>query len=142
MLDHPLPSLNFSQPGIGTLLLSVLAGVDGSQTATRREFFGQCGLSVGALGLATLLGRGAAAERDKRTGPLAPRPPHFTPKAKAVIYLFMAGGPPHMDILDPKPFLEKQNGQELPDSVRGMQRITLMTRNQKQLLVAASPIKF
>jgi hypothetical protein len=67
---------------------------------------------------------------------------HFPAKAKRVIYLFMAGGPPHMDILDPKPFLERQNGQELPASVRGKQRITLMTRNQKQLLVAASPIKF
>src|SRR5262249_61385289 len=68
--------------------------------------------------------------------------PHFAPKARRVIYLFMSGGPSHIDLFDPKPKLVEMHGQELPASVRGQQRVTLMTRNQGQFLVAASKFKF
>ena len=52
--------------------------------------------------------------------PLAPKPPHFPAKAKHVIYLFMHGGPSHIDTFDPKPLLEKLNGQQLPESLRNV----------------------
>jgi hypothetical protein len=82
--------------------------------ATRREFFSQCGLSIGALGLASLLGRdvAAAAPREDTTNPLAPSPPHFAAKAKSVIYLFMAGGPSQLELFEDKPKLRELSGHE------------------------------
>ena len=110
----------------------------------RRQFLQRTSAGLGAAAVAGLLDpklyAASNSSEDGRRGVLDEL--HFPAKAKRVIYLFMAGGPPHMDILDPKPFLQRQNGQELPASVRGKQRITLMTRNQKQLLVAGSPIRF
>ena len=110
----------------------------------RRRFLTQTSAGLGAAAVTGLLNPRLFA--DSNTSESGSRGAltklHFPAKAKRIIYLFMAGGPPHMDILDPKPFLERQNGQELPASVRGKQRITLMTRNQKLLLVAASPIRF
>jgi hypothetical protein len=110
----------------------------------RRQFLTQTSAGLGAAAVTGLLNPGLYADSTGReTGSHGElKTLHFPATAKRIIYLFMAGGPPHMDILDPKPFLQKQNGQELPASVRGKQRITLMTRNQKQLLVAASPIRF
>lgn len=61
--------------------------------------------------------------------------PHHQPTAKRVIYLFQSGGPSHIDLFDRKPSLEKLHGTELPDSVRGGQRVTGMTAGQKQFLV-------
>ena len=110
----------------------------------RRRFLTHTSAGLGAACASGLLGApllaGTGDQGSGRPGVLAR--PHFAPKAKHVIYLFMAGGPSHMDTLDPKPQLAEQNGEPLPKSVRGKQRITLMTRNQKQLLVAASPMKF
>jgi hypothetical protein len=110
----------------------------------RRQFLTRTSAGLGAAAVEGLLNpRLFANSTDSDTGSSgALTKLHVPARAKRVIYLFMAGGPPHMDILDPKPFLERQNGRELPASVRGKQRITLMTRNQKQLLVAASPMKF
>jgi hypothetical protein len=59
-----------------------------------------------------------------------------------VIYLFMSGGPSHIDLFDHKPKLRAQHGKELPASVRGQQRVTLMTRNQSQFPIAASAFNF
>ena len=67
---------------------------------------------------------------------------HFPPKAKRVIYLFQYGGPAQMDLFDPKPQLEKHRGKELPDSVRGKQRLTGMTANQKTLPVSPTKYRF
>ena len=76
----------------------------------RREFFGDAGLSIGSLGLASLLhAEGKAARPD------APAP-HFAPKAKAVIYLFMAGGPSQLELFDDKPKLTELSGQKPPAS--------------------------
>jgi len=61
----------------------------------RRWFIEQCGVGMGALALNHLLGRSGQAQGP--VNPLAPKQPHFTPKAKNVIFLFMAGGPSHMD---------------------------------------------
>ncbi len=80
---------------------------------SRRELLRRSGCGLGALGLAALLAdEGHAAERSA----LAPRAPHFAPRAKQVIHLFMNGGPSHLDTFDPKPELDRRHGQELPES--------------------------
>ncbi len=78
---------------------------------TRRHFLRAGATGLGALALAELQSR-AAAPAD----PLAPRPPHFAGKAKRVIYLHMAGSPPHLDLFDYKPELVRRNGQDVPDA--------------------------
>jgi uncharacterized protein (DUF1501 family) len=92
---------------------------------TRRHFFGQCGVGVGKIALASLLtgsmaGRGRAA--DKAADPLAPKPPHYGPKAKRVIHLFMAGAPSQLDLFDYKPKLAEYEGKPIPPEVIGGQR--------------------
>jgi hypothetical protein len=77
----------------------------------RRWFLQQCGIGLGAIGLTHLLGETAAA---------AERKPHFAPKAKNVIYLFMAGGPSHLELFDNKPGLAKWDGKLPPaDLLKG-----------------------
>ena len=84
------------------------------QCSTRRQFLKQTGgLSLGAIALAALNGNVSAGEAPN---PLAPKKPHFAPKAKRMIYLHMSGGPPHLDIFDYKPELVKRNGQDAPDA--------------------------
>src|SRR4029079_15948745 len=68
--------------------------------------------------------------------------PHFAPKAKRIIYLFMAGGPSQHDLFDHKPLLNQRNGQDLPESVRMGQRLTGMSGNQSTLPLAGSIFKF
>ena len=80
--------------------------------STRRHFFRDCGIGLGGMALGSLLARETQAA--PAANPLAPKPPHFEPKAKAVIFLFMAGGPSHLDTFDPKPLLNKLNGQPRP----------------------------
>lgn len=77
--------------------------------AARRWFMSQCGVGLGAMALGQLLGGRAVAEaRD--VNPLAPRLPHFAPRAKRVIYLFMAGAPSQLELFDNKPQLAKFDG--------------------------------
>ena len=86
---------------------------------TRRHFFSNTGLSIGSLGLASLLAGGelnAADQADRNTNPLAPRDPHFDGKAKRVIYLFMAGGPSQLELFDYKPKLQEMDGEVIPES--------------------------
>ena len=71
----------------------------------------RCANGFGGLALATLLAEKLAAAG---TNPLAQRPPHYAPKAKSVIFLFMDGGPSQMDTFDPKPRLAKEAGQSIP----------------------------
>src|ERR1700704_1378660 len=81
---------------------------------TRRDILSRAGHGFGSLALASLLG--GPAQAATRVNPLAPKAPHFAPKAKSVIFLFMVGGPSHIDTFDPKPALQKYQGQKLPDS--------------------------
>jgi len=85
-------------------------------TVDRREMLQRCGAGFGMLGLAAVLGdeTRAAGLRGKLAGPLTPRQPHFAPRAKRVIFLFMNGGPSHVDTFDPKPELKKQAGKPGP----------------------------
>ena len=78
---------------------------------TRRWFFRECGVGLGAIALGQLLGGGTAAAS---TDPLAPKAPHFAPRAKRVIYLFMAGGPSQLELFDHKPELAKWGGKLPP----------------------------
>ncbi len=85
----------------------------------RREFLKRSGLSLGAMALGRLLAEDAAAAPSASTEftrPLAPRAPHFPPKAKAVIQLFMAGGPSQLELFDYKPKLQELHGQPPPKS--------------------------
>ncbi|MDQ3624559.1 MAG: DUF1501 domain-containing protein, partial [Verrucomicrobiota bacterium] len=110
---------------------------------TRRQFFGHTGLRLGGLGLSYLLGRKAlAAPASAQVHPPLAGLPHFAPKAKAVIYLHMNGGPSQLDTWDYKPQLQEWFDKDLPPSVKGDQRITGMTSKQPRFPVAPSLFKF
>jgi hypothetical protein len=81
---------------------------------TRRELLKACGMGFGGLAFAQLLGQTAFADGNEAANPLAPKAPHFAPKAKRVIHLFMNGGPSQVDTFDPKPMLTKYDGKPLP----------------------------
>jgi hypothetical protein len=113
---------------------------------TRRQFFGRCALGLGAAALASLLpDRLLAASPEtsqlKRIGGL-PNLPHFAPKAKQAIYLFMSGAPSQMDLFDYKPVMSDWFDKDLPESVRMGQRLTTMTSGQDRFPVAPSIYKF
>jgi hypothetical protein len=107
---------------------------------SRRECLNRLGLGLGGLALAQLLARPAHA------APAANVPAggglHFAPKTKRIIYLFQSGGPSQLDLLDPKPLLNQRHGEQLPDSVRGGQRLTGMSGNQSSIPIAGSPFAF
>jgi hypothetical protein len=109
---------------------------------SRREFLNRFGLGLGGVALSQLLNPvpGAAEISSRDRGVLAG--PHFAPRAKRVIYLFMAGGPSQLETFDYKPLLNERNGQPLPDSVRMGQRLTGMSANQASLPLAGSLYKF
>jgi hypothetical protein len=118
---------------------------------TRRHFLGRTGKVLGWAAMASLLGdrlvtRDVHAASDK--GPSGPpsrdemKLPHFAPKAKRAIYLFMSGGPPQMDMLDYKPRLASLYDTDIPDSVRGAQVVTGMTAGQARFPIAPSHWQF
>ena len=110
----------------------------------RRHFFGRMATGIGVAALGSLLNPSllaAIGSDTKRFGNL-PGVPHFPPKAKRVIYLFMAGGPSQIDLFDYKPSLEKLHNTELPDSIRMGQRLTGMTSGQKNFPCVKPLFKF
>src|SRR5947199_199677 len=118
---------------------------------TRRHFFGLTSTGLGAAVLASLLNEDLLAQdevdpsgtSDQRTetGGL-PGFPNFPPKAKRVIYLFQSGAPSHLELFDYKPLLNKLNGEQLPEHVRGGQRLTGMTSQQASIPLAGSIFQF
>ncbi len=113
---------------------------------TRRHFFKKGGLGLGTAALGALLadnitGAADAKKEPKRSGGI-PSIPHFEPKAKRAIYLFMAGAPSQLDTFDYKPTLQKMFNKDLPDSVSQGQRKTTMTSGQKRFPLAPSIFKF
>ncbi len=111
----------------------------------RRQWLSHSRGCLGGAALATLLGGERSAQAAKPTAASTgglPHLPDFTPKAKRVIYLFMAGGPSHIDTFDYKPDLQKVHGIELPDSIRQGQRLTGMTSGQKSFPCVAPMFKF
>ncbi|HYZ85833.1 MAG TPA: DUF1501 domain-containing protein [Bryobacteraceae bacterium] len=83
---------------------------------TRREFFTRAGSGLAGIALAGLLQEQGYAAEAKSVDMLAPKKPHFAPQAKSVIWLFMEGGPSHIDLFDPKPKLSELHGQPMPAS--------------------------
>lgn len=84
-----------------------------SRRTSRRDMLRSCALGFGGLALAALLGEEARAE-PAAADPLAARPPHFEPRARRVIFLFMHGGPSQVDTFDYKPLLQRDDGKPLP----------------------------
>ncbi len=116
------------------------------QAVTRRHFFGQGALGLGTAALASMVPmHKATASGSGSTGGL-PALPHFAPKAKRAIYLFMAGAPSQMDMFDYKEEMannvDKFYDKDLPESVRRGQRLTTMTSDQKRFPLAPSMYKF
>lgn len=116
-----------------------------ARALTRRQLFGRAAAGLGTAALASLL------QRDVVAAPGAARPqsnpgldglPHFAPKAKRAIYLFMSGAPSQLEMFDYKPKLTDMFDADLPESVRMGQRITTMTSGQKRLPIAPSMYKF
>ncbi len=105
------------------------------QRLHRRTFLERSATGMGAVALASLLGREAAAGLEV---PL----PQAVAKAKRVIWMFQSGAPSQMDLFDYKPRLQEFHKQELPDSIRMGQRLTGMTSGQKNFPIAASKFKF
>jgi hypothetical protein len=91
----------------------------------RRWFIEQCGVGMGALALPSLLGAA--------TDPMAPKKPHHPAKAKNVIYLFMAGGPSHLELFDNKPMLAKFDGTLPPADLLKGYRAAFINPNSKLL---------
>jgi len=111
---------------------------------TRRALFARASVGIGTAALASLLNPdlfAETAEIDPKTGGLKGLP-HFTPKAKRVIFLHQSGAPSQIELFDYKPQLDKLHATELPASVRMGQRITGMTSGQTTLPVARSIFKF
>jgi len=100
-----------------------------NESISRRWFLEQCGVGMGALALNQLLAQTGYAQSN----PLAPKKPHFVPKAKNVIYLFMAGGPSHMEMFDYKPQLAKFDGTLPPPDLLKGYRAAFINPNSKLL---------
>jgi hypothetical protein len=110
---------------------------------TRRQLFGRSAAGIGTAALASLLNPQLFAETAKAASiPGTLLEPHFAPKAKRVIYLFMSGGPSHIDLFDYKAKLKELHGTELPAEIRMGQRVTGMTAGQKSFPCASSLFKF
>ncbi|MEO8426586.1 MAG: DUF1501 domain-containing protein [Verrucomicrobiota bacterium] len=102
---------------------------------TRRHFFSQCAMGLGGVALASLLGErdlfGGPAAEHAFASPFTMKPAHFPPRAKSVIYLFMAGGPSQLEMWDHKPKLTALNGQAIPDSFLEGKRFAFMDSSFK-----------
>jgi hypothetical protein len=117
---------------------------------TRRQFFGSTGLRMGGIALASMgLGNSTAVNAAEasptlpsQVHPALPGMPHFKPRAKAIIYLHMNGGPSQLDLWDYKPGLEAYFDKDLPASVQGGQRLSTMTSGQARFPVAPTKFRF
>lgn len=115
------------------------------QQLTRRQLFGHSGKALGAAALTTLMGSdllGATGHDSLTATGGLPGVPHFPAKVKRVIYLFMSGGPSHIDLFDYHPEMRKFHGEELPESIRNGQRLTTMTSGQKSFPCVAPMFDF
>ena len=101
---------------------------------SRRDFLNKTSLGLGAVGLSSLL--------NPAWGHSSVGKPHFSPRAKRVIYLFQSGAPSQIDLFDHKPLLNQMHGQDLPESIRGGQRLTGMTAGQSSFPLVGTPFNF
>ncbi len=114
---------------------------------SRRDFLARTAMGLGATALGALINPSsllASSPRDddnQRIRGILDHP-HFPPKAKRIIYMFQSGGPSQMELFDYKPLLNERHGEELPESVRGGQRLTGMSGFQNSLPLAGSRFSF
>lgn len=106
---------------------------------TRRDFLTKTSLGLGALTLGSLINPAPVFGNTKN---LNTKLPHFPAKAKRIIYLFQSGAPSQLDLFDYKPLLKKLHGQELPESIKGGQRLTGMTAGQASFPLVSSIFNF
>src|SRR3954449_1501845 len=105
--------------------------INRKKLVARRWFLRDCGVGLGGMALAALLSRESVAASESK--PLAARAPHFSAKAKRVIYLFMAGAPSHLDLFDYKPKLVDLSGTLPPPSVLDGYRSAFINPNSALL---------
>jgi hypothetical protein len=105
-----------------------LSSPEALSRVTRRHFFSRCAVGLGGIALASLAGqrRLAGSPAPTLVNPMAPKPAHLAPRAKNVIYLFMAGGPSQLELFDYKPRLIDLNGQPIPPSFVEGKRFAFM----------------
>src|SRR3954447_3355472 len=106
-----------------------------TRVTSRRELLAKAGYGIGAAALSALLGKRANAAEPARF-------PNFPPRAKRVIFLFQAGGPSHLDLLDYKPEIKGRFNQDIPPSIFGGQRITGMVAQQDRFPVVPTMYDF
>ncbi|QDU45922.1 hypothetical protein Mal52_44190 [Symmachiella dynata] len=104
-------------------------------TKTRRDFLATSASGLGTLALTSLLQQeGLLAADSTTTDPLAPKAPHFAPKAKNCIFIFMAGAPSQLDLFDPKPKLKELHGKPLPESLTKGVRFAFIKKESAVLI--------
>jgi hypothetical protein len=109
---------------------------------TRRHFFRQAGFGIGSLALASLVDERLLAAARESAAPVPagqPAGPHFAPKAKRIIYLFMAGAPSQIDLFDYKPKLQQYDGQPIPEEIVKGERFAFIKGTPRLL---GSPFTF
>ncbi len=109
---------------------------------TRRHFLSKSAVGLGSMALGSLLIPGLFTGEEESLAQLPLGLPHFAPKAKRIIYLFQNGAPSQLETFDYKPLLNKMAGEELPESIRGTQRLTGMTANQTKFPLIGSYFDF
>ncbi|NBU74479.1 MAG: DUF1501 domain-containing protein [Planctomycetes bacterium] len=111
-----------------------------SSAIARRHFLKGCPIGLASMALANLEARGGT---DRAGDPLSLQPSHHSPRAKSVIYLFMAGGPSQLDLFDRKPDLNRLHGQPIPESfVKGKRFAFMNTFSKERPKLLASPRRF
>ena len=99
---------------------------------TRRHFFGDCGVGLGKIALTALCTRDLAGENRDPQNPMSARKPHFPPKARSVIFLFMAGGPSQFELFEFKPKLQEYDGKTAPEAFLKGKRFAFMDSFTKE----------
>src|SRR5262245_31848069 len=107
---------------------------------SRRNFLATSASGVGLLALASLLRDDGLLAAEAAADPLAPKPPHFAPKARACICIYLEGAPSQLDLFDPKPKLNELNGQKLPESMTKNVRFAFIQKEGAVLM--GSPRQF
>jgi hypothetical protein len=107
--------------------------MNGTPNEARREFLAHCGVGIGSIALAGLLGGSRAQAGLEAAQPLAPKPSHHRGRARSVIFLFMAGGPSQLEMFDHKPKLGLLSGQAPPASLLAGRRFAFLKGTEKLL---------
>src|SRR6267142_2454255 len=130
-LSRPVESGRNDYPRVTTVTDSALRTPHSALVAARRHFFQQCRVGIGAMALGSLLKTEQASGATDATDPVAASQPHFAPRAKSVIFLFMAGGPSQLELFDPKPKLQELDGQVIPPSFVANKRFAFIKPDAK-----------